>query len=363
MQIEIFFNRVGKLAAYIFFIVILLELGSWGALKIYRSMNQHVNANAISSEVMAELETVMSNNVFFPTRWYTNMLNFNGKYVVTDGSGFRIDRKLLVNSRSIGFFGGSTMFSVVTRQSETIPDQFKLTGFDSLNFGVGGYSTTAELPTFIEALKKYPNIKVAVFYDGVNESARYVELVQDEASVELFKSVGYYYKALAKTSVLDLKDTNINFKSSFIELWSRLVTKLFSSHVKLENVDWDKVSTVIADEYLTNIEFIQIISAGRGVRTFFFWQPNIFTTKKNLTNFESSIIFEDKTIMPDLARKVREKVISDPRFKKLNIIDLTNALDGSKEEVFYDWCHMNGSGNKIIAKRINSIISNRDHQI
>jgi hypothetical protein len=207
---------------------------------------------------MAELETVISNNVFFPTRWYTNMPNFNGKYVVTDGSGFRIDKKLLVNSRSIGFFGGSTMFSVVTKQSETIPDQFQLTGFDTLNFGVGGYSTTAELPTFIEALNKYPNIKVAVFYDGVNEVARYVELVQDEASVELFKSVGYYYKALAKTSVLDLRDTNINFTSSFFELWSRLVTKLFNSGVKLENVDWDKVSTVISDEYLTNIEFIMI---------------------------------------------------------------------------------------------------------
>lgn len=361
MQLELFFSRIGKLTIYIIFLGVLLEFGSWGALKIYYSMFKHVNANVVSNGVSAELEKVQSNNVFFPTRWYTNMLNFKGKYVTTDASGFRIDDNKVRQTAAIGFFGGSTMFSVVTKQSETIPDQVNLNGFDSLNFGIGGYSSTAELPTFIEALNKHPSIKIAVFYDGVNEPGRYVELFQDDAPEDLFESVGYYYKPSIDSSIMNFKNTSefISFKSYFLELWSRIGAKLFSKSGQKRNLDLNKYSTKIANNYLTNLDYIDSIAKNKKIKVFFFWQPNIFTTKKHLTKLESSILDKDKSVMPLLTKMVRDKVMSDPRSKKFNVIDLTSSLDESNQEIFYDWCHLNGHGNQIIAEKIKFFISRK----
>jgi hypothetical protein len=134
----------------------------------------------------------MSDSILFLTRWYMNQRNFRGRYVVTDDAGFRIDPTAVTEAKSIGFFGGSIIFSILTRQEHTIPAQVHLPGFNSLNFGVQGYSTAAELPTLLEALRKY-RLEVAVFYDGGSEIARYLEMLQDGAP-EAFATVGYYYR-------------------------------------------------------------------------------------------------------------------------------------------------------------------------
>src|SRR5262249_10155744 len=180
-RIERAINKVGRLVLYLLLLVGLVEAASWATLQFYNwaFLPNYNNEVVREPDPDGEVYAVMSNSILFPTRWYMFQPNFRGRYVVTDDAGFRIDPTAVTEAKSIGFFGGSTMFSIVTRQEHTIPALVHLPGFNSLNFGVPGYSTAAELPTLLEALRKYSRLEVAVFYDGVNEIGRYVEMLQD----------------------------------------------------------------------------------------------------------------------------------------------------------------------------------------
>src|SRR6516162_4272037 len=193
-RIERAINKVGRLVLYLLLLVGFVEAASWAAIQFYNWAFLQNPRNAVVAEPdpAGEVEAVMSNSILFPTRWYMCQPNFRGRYVVTDDAGFRIDPTAVTEAKSIGFFGASIMFSILTRQEHTIPALVHLPGFNSLNFGVPGYSTAAELPTLLEALRKY-RLEVAIFYDGVNEIGRYVEMLQDGAP-EAFAAVGYYYR-------------------------------------------------------------------------------------------------------------------------------------------------------------------------
>ncbi len=105
---------------------------------------------------------------YHPTRWYTPPSNYRGKYVTTDRYGLRIDRKVVKSDATkILFFGGSTMFSTTTRDQGAIPEiinrRLRLDKTICLNYGIGGYSTYAEIGAFCEALRREKNCKIAVF--------------------------------------------------------------------------------------------------------------------------------------------------------------------------------------------------------
>src|SRR5690242_19841868 len=193
-RIERAINKVGRLLLYLLLLVGLVEAASWATIQFYNwAVLPHDNNEVVREpDPDGEFFAVWSNSILFPTRWYMCQPNFRGQFVVTDDSGFRIDPTAVTEAKSIGFFGGSTMFSILTRQEHTIPALVHLPGFNSLNFGVSGYSTAAELPTLLEALRRY-RLEVAVFYDGVNEIGRYLEMLQDGAP-EAFAAVGYYYR-------------------------------------------------------------------------------------------------------------------------------------------------------------------------
>ena len=105
-------------------------------------------------------------------RWYSLEPNHSGRFVRTDRLGFR-NESPPATDQAMAFFGGSTMFSTTTDQGQTIPAFFDLLtgpGAHALNFGVGGYSTSAEIGAFIEAKRAYPQIRTALFYDGSTRS-------------------------------------------------------------------------------------------------------------------------------------------------------------------------------------------------
>ncbi len=354
--IERWVDRIGRFVLYVLFMIALLEASSWIFIKIYYPARnqQSVNMPLVNPAAMLELAEVQSNSMVFPTRWYTNQPNYKGKYVITDESGFRINPANISHPKSIGFFGGSTMFSVATDQANTIPDQVKLPLYNALNFGVGGYSTGAELPTFIEAIRKYDSVRIAVFYDGVNEIGRYLEMLQDAAPEKVFDKVGYYYRTGLETAIKaspSYGSLELHIKTPSMTLIERVLARLRAGK-HASATDIEAISSRIADLYLSNIHEISEIAKSKSVRAYFFLQPNIFTTKKILSGNEARILGQDKSLLPKLASAVRDRIMSDKRAKLLNVIDLTMALDKVQDEVFFDWCHLNGAGNKYVAERI-----------
>ena len=360
-RIERAINKVGRLVLYLLLLIGLVEAASWATIQFYNwALLPHDNNEVVREpDPAGEVFAVIWNNVLFPTRWYMCQPNFRGRYVVTDDSGFRIDPTAVTEAKSIGFFGGSTMFSIVTRQEHTIPAQVHLPGFNSLNFGVPGYSTAAELPTLLEALRRY-RLEVAVFYDGVNEIGRYVEMLQDGAP-EAFAAVGYYYRQgidFALASYFSSHQAGVIVQTPSMRIAKRVWLMLRAQAVS-QSQSLEEIARSITAQYFANIRDIQLIARANSVAPIFVLQPNIFTTGKRLTPAELAIRDRDRTIVAQLAPLVRSAIMSDPRARAYDVVDASDVFDAAEGEIFYDWCHVGAAGTKIVADRIIALISAR----
>jgi hypothetical protein len=360
-RIEHAINKVGRLVLYLLLLVGFVEAASWAAIQLYNWVLLPHDNNAVVAEPdpNGEVEAVMSNSVLFPTRWYMCQPNFRGRYVVTDDAGFRIDPTAVTEAKSIGFFGGSIMFSILTRQEHTIPALVHLPGFNSLNFGVHGYSTAAEMPTLLEALRKY-KLDVAVFYDGGSETARYLEMLQDDAP-EAFAVVGYYYRGGidgALSSYFSWHQAGVIVQTPSMRVAKRAWLMLRAQAVS-PSQSREEIARSIAAQYFANITDIQLIAQAKSVTPIFVWHPNIYTTGKRLTPAELAIRDRDKTIYPRLDRLVRSAVMSDPRARTYKVVDLSDVFDAAEGEIFYDPFHVGAAGNKIVADRMIALISTR----
>jgi len=234
-----------------------------------------------------------------------------------------------------------------------------LPGFNSLNFGVPAYSTAAELPTLLEALRKY-RLEVAVFYDGINEIARYVEMLQDGAP-EAFAAVGYYYRQgidFALASYFSSHQAGVIVQTPSMRIAKRAWLMLSAQAVS-QSQSLEEIARSIAAQYFANIRDIQLIARANSVAPIFVLQPNIYTVGKRLTPAELTVRDHDKTIFPQLAPLVRSAIMSDPRARTYDVVDLSDMFDAAEGEIFYDSFHLGAAGNKIVADRIIALISAR----
>lgn len=357
-KITLFFSKLSRFIAWVFLVLLLLE--SISGLTLY--ILNYQNTSKSNSPLIEEIGDVVSRKTFiFPTRWFSSAINYSGKYVKTDNHGFRIDGNFISPIRIIGFYGGSTMFSVTTDQDHTIPNLIKIHPYTSLNFGVGGYSTTAEIPTFIETIRSYKNIEVAVFYDGVNDIARYAEMIQDGQENSAFKQVGYYYKdavsGAAARQFSSLDPNLITYRSNFLEIFNKYKEKS-AIEKNISASDLNNAADSILDIYFNNLKVINDLASRNNVMPIFIFQPNLFTSKKQMTGHEQATA-NNHSIVPTLAKLVHAKLLSDKRMNTYNVHDFTDIFDNISENIYVDWCHINEKGNQIIASKIENLISYR----
>jgi hypothetical protein len=296
-----------------------------------------------------------------PYRWYALPANFHGTYVATDSLGFRNDAESLANSVVVwAFFGGSTMFGTGNDQEHTIVSHFNRMLGDghatAINMGVGGYSTSAELNLFIEAQRLVPGIQVAVFYDGVNEIARYIESRQNGATLPAYGVLGY---PLIDPMIDGFGNSGFargRLPSRTVEFFTLVRQRFSRSQRSFLTVSDESVITkyadVISEMYVENLRAIRAIGMARGVRTMFFWQPDIFTTRKPLTEREAAIrkpLENLGRLTEAVVQRVQERVSADSELVT-EFKPITNALDGlGREDHFYDYCHLSSAGNEAIA--------------
>ncbi len=163
-----FFQKVMNWTCYLIFLFTIAEVSAKYALDIYRkSRSDSTDFGSMERSLAQELSLVQAQAKLSQYRWYQNLENFQGVNVITDASGFRIDNRALDNRIKVGMFGGSTTFSVLTDQNGTIAEHISRQSdvYQVLNFGVGGYSSSAEIMTLVESLRAYPTLKMAFFYD------------------------------------------------------------------------------------------------------------------------------------------------------------------------------------------------------
>jgi hypothetical protein len=305
---------------------------------------------------------------YHPYRWYSLPAGYKGNYTVLDQGGFRIDRgKVSGSTDKIAFFGGSTMYSISTRQEGSIPALFDglldNTKAQALNYGVGGYSSTTEMIAFIEALRQGEKIKYAVFYDGVNEIAMYAEKLQHIGQPGYYDVFGYPFQDVTRKGILNTYRfrTGEPLLKSFLlaEKVIKRIRERFrqdkpgddSLRVSAENVT--EHADRIINIYIHNMKDIKALADACGVVPVFFWQPSIFTCQKaEFSDYEQRMLSEPSLrAIEMLSDEILRRLPAAVELEGVHFYDLSGSLDTLDDRNhFYDWCHISEDANRTVAE-------------
>ena len=267
-----------------------------------------------------------------PYRGFALPEHYQGKYVQTDELGFRNTPGNWKSSLpKIAYFGGSTMFSTVTNQENTIPAilQKRFKTFTHLNFGVGAYGSSQELITLIEVSRTVQPIRYAVFYDGVNEIVNSIALLQTKSmrsyynawappNLNAFKHLKFLLETNGEQTRVDEKsffekaDIMYRFPFSFSIIRAKLpitLSKVFGQNgnddvnkltlEEIKNLDYKNMAQRTAGLYLQNLIDIQIFAKAKELIPVFILQPTIYSTY-NRTPEEEQIYKNAKQVSLDV---------------------------------------------------------------
>lgn len=386
-------TSVLKWSLFIAFVVLLSESASYVFFIVQPLLQSRedkrwrdtiLRRDGIDPELMAkEMQDLYTDRVrFHPYRWFALPANFRGKYITTDGSGFRVDPlQVRPGTRKMAFFGGSAMFSVMSNDGGTIPalvdHELNPDVVQPLNFGLGGYSSSAELTTFVEAIRGYDHISHAIFYDGYNEIVRYVERLQDHAGEPYYDRLGYFFLASLRPAMESLiadKDTTFAYTPQTLRLGKGILRRLRGTRtisVLVTDADIPRHAAIIADIYLRNVRDIVAIAEEHDITPIFFWQPDIgSTTRKPFTEHEVTMKAGDPVVRK-LCAAVRAILVQRSDLAASRWFDLSDALDDlDGRPHFHDPVHVSVDANRLVARKIVSSVRpfvpdaywNRDRQ-
>lgn len=335
------------------------ELAEKNAISLRRGTSYHKLAEEMERLYYREAR-------FHPCRWYTLPSKYKGMYVITDEDGWRIDRSSVSDDvQKALFFGGSAMFSTTTRNEGTIPSLVQK-HFDServnlvaLNYGMGGYSTYAEIGAFSEALRREKNVRLAVFYDGVNETAMYIEMLQYGNKFSYLGAGGWPFMSATMVGVRNFYAETYGVWQGLLDVLEKLSSFVRKRHglvsmgLQLAESELFNHAERIANNYLHNVRVLQAMGQAFGVKCIFVWQPDIFTTRKRLTEREKKILEVSPVILRELASKVYRIVMYKKKaFENILIVDGTRWLNSIEGDHFFDFCHVSEEANEVVAREL-----------
>jgi hypothetical protein len=249
------------------------------------------------------------------------------------------------------FFGGSTVWGAHVPDGATIPSQFAaITGLRTENFGEPGYTAHQSLLLLTQLLQAGHRPDLVVFYDGVNE-------VWVKCRAEL-NATSHEREQQFRTTLHRSFDA-----SSFSHYFAPFFTVAANLHRELDRTtrgesydchrNPDKAQAIVRN-MIKDWEFAQKLVEWHGGRFIGLLQPVVHFSRTPVEHLESRALIERlrrgyEWIYPMLREAVAR---SGGSFH-----DLTSVVDG--QPVYLDWCHLNPSGNAVVAARIAEIVASR----
>jgi hypothetical protein len=202
----------------------------------------------------------------------------------------------------------------------------------------------------LELRKDTPDI--VIFYDGVNDM--YSAYQHKKAGLPQHGAV-----LASKNKYINYVVTMYTEHSYFWQCFTFLKNKLICARDKsvyatdnaIENKE--ELAEDVIDIYSHNIKMIHVLEKEYGFKSYFFWQPCIYT-KKHLSKTEENLIggHLEKAQLYNLEVNYSHlKLKEDPSFN-----DISNIFDKHNETVFIDCYHLGENGNEIIANKIGELI-------
>jgi hypothetical protein len=339
--------------------VVLLLLANWGAKFLLRPLGQNLRYSLpnyekdrdYAKEIFKDYTNVQHQYEPF-VGWKT--LPYTGKTTHISNQGERTHTppaKTDSLSRSIHFFGGSTMWGEGSDDQHTIPALVNaaMPASKVLNHAQLAYNTRQELDALITLYSRNVKPDVVVFYDGVNDAAflcpTEISNLPAHRLVPMFREKLY----VKQTSIVKQV-----FYKLFLENIIRVINQYSESSIKpspYNCLSEPGKAEEIADIFMKNWEMANEIVTARGGKFIAILQPAAFVGSPNTNHL---------TLDPDLGnnfsevyRRIKLKI------KEKNypwIYDLSDQFDGS-ETIYIDFCHVSANGNELMAKSVAQILS------
>jgi hypothetical protein len=279
-------------------------------------------------------------------------LPYKGKTLTISPSGERVNQQTDAKgfTRTVHFFGGSTMWGEGSDDQHTIPALFggANPGYQVYNHGQLAYNTRQELDALISLYSRNEKPDVVIFYDGVNDAAflcpREINQLPAHRLVPIYRDKLYTGKgALIKEMTAKVFFDNI-----------LKVVRKFTVKPSAENSPYDCVSNPdkaeqIAEMMMKNWEMANEIVTNRGGKFIAILQPAAFIGKPRTDHLQ--LDEELGKNFSEIYKRVKQK-IADRKHPWIH--DLSNSFDGSSY-IFIDFCHVSPNGNEIIASEISRI--------
>ena len=228
---------------------------------------------------------------------------FDGRYINVDSSGLRHTVQTVSGAPDtvrVFLFGGSTMFGVSQRDSNTIASvvssrlaarQSRETTFHVTNFGQSGYVFTQEVIELLLQLRAGARPDVVVFYDGLNEVSSAVQNgiagwpMNEDNRARDFDLGRAVYSVNSSDAQASAKLVEAGL--SRLRIFQRL--NLAIGRRGSSAVMDDTVAHSIATTYAETARLVEALARQYGFRALYIWQPSLHHTRKRLTPYEARL--------------------------------------------------------------------------
>lgn len=253
----------------------------------------------------------------------------------------------------IFMFGGSTMWGEGVRDAYTIPSQLAATLTEEklpaiiTNFGETGYVSTQEVIELLRQLQEGNIPDLVIFYDGVNDVYAALQsgvagLPQNEWKRRTEYNLTNRYNQLRRLFV-DMTLDRFCLGAKLKGLGARLQPP--ANRTLKEDLEQDIFRT-----YLANLKAVDALGRAFGFTTLFYWQPVIYF-KPHLSDFERKFTGEEP--MQTVYQKTYALARSEAgRLQPYRFHDISAIFAESTAPLYVDYCHVNETGNGLIARRM-----------
>lgn len=254
---------------------------------------------------------------------YTSLADSNYPGIVVYGKNREEDYKIAI-------LGGSTSDGLLwpfRAWPELMYEDWKEQDITIYNCGVAGYTSGQELIKLIrDVLPLKPNM--IIVYDGCNDLSGLD--IRYPYSFLYAKRVYEYAKEHMEATA------NIQYTQSVCEGINHVLTKF--------------------DGWLCNIRMMHAIASEYNIKFFSFCQP-LLTCKKGKTDEERNMLLSIPSMLADSwIKEYFRKELAQRSDIPDYIYDLTGIFD-NKDGIYMDACHVREAGNKIVADKIENVIS------
>jgi hypothetical protein len=309
-------------------------------------------------------EFVQANKVTYHQYVLWRRAPYHGQLLSIDDEGVRRTPHTRCDDQTftIWMFGDSVMWGAGSPDEETIPS-FVARDYERagrpvciVNYAEKGWSSSQEMVGLIEQLKhaaRKPDI--VLFYDGGTEAfAAYQSGRADvHSNYNSFKNFLDNWGASQKASFSYFRETNTY---RFLE---RIAIKTPFHHQPEKPAlkrDTETISAAVVENYIQNMDIIELLAKRYGFRAIFAWYPNLAAGHKEQTPYEQQVLAFEYKKFHDLGSMYKAVYERGRGVKRPDFFYLGDLLDDQKSSLYVGISHLKPEGNEIVADRLFDIL-------